>query len=616
MSIQSLPDQLAAADAVLRSAPVSRWSRIASALLTERWLIRIALLLLLGLYVRAIGFAPVYDDNVISQWTGKLSEVPKFFAHDIFGSDGTAHSVYYRPLASTWGLLLLHYSGGAPGWLHLGAIFLHLTVVVLAYVFGCLLFRDNRLALLTAVLFGLHPSKVESVAWIGSSCVDGLGGVFFFATLIAFLKWRQGESSRWLAGSVFLFACAMFTKETMVVIPILIAVYLWLIAPREAPTSRTLPTGARVVSHNVSHNVSRNVPRILLPYAVVWIAYMAIRHQVIKPAGPAVEYIHPTFTLANLWTAPYSIWWYIGHLVLPWRLSVEYAANTLESPTLRGFVLPALALLLLLAAALWQWNRQRSPVAAFLMVWFAIALAPPVIVAPMVLQHDRYLYIASYAFCALVAWAVLYLGTVPAKLRLVIALSIVALWSCLTWHEMGYWDCDRALWTRVLEISPSHPKAQLQLAGMYDQEGDLPKALRVLDDGLRVRPKAMKLWLARAEILYSHDQFDQARPSYLKVMELTEPPPGHPVEVGLPMRVRAAAASQLALLDLSANNFVEAESYARIAISMDFQGVGYHQLLSRVLAAEGRNDEAKAENALELSLRLAQHRPAQTTAHP
>jgi tetratricopeptide (TPR) repeat protein len=598
MSIQQLPeDQLAAPDVVLRGAPVSRWSRIASALLTERWLIRIALLLLFGLYVRAIGFAPVYDDNVISEWTGKLSEVPKFFAHDIFGSDGTAHSVYYRPLATTWGLLLLYYSGGAPGWLHLGAIFLHLTVVVLAYVFGRLLFQDNRLALLTAVLFGLHPSKVESVAWIGSSCVDGVGGVFFFATLIAFLKWRQGESGRWLAGSVFLFACAMFTKETMVVIPILIAVYLWLIAPREA---RTLPTG----------------PRVLLPYALVWIAYMAIRHQVIKPAGPAVEYIHPTFTLANLWTAPYSIWWYIGHLVLPWGLSVEYAANTLESPTLRGFVLPALALLLLLAAALWLWSRQRSPVAAFLIIWFAIALAPPVIVAPMVLQHDRYLYIASYAFCALVAWAVLYLGTLPAKLRLAIALSIVALWSCLTWHEMGYWDCDKTLWTRVLEISPSHPKAQLQLAFMYDQEGDLPKALRVLDDGLRARPKATKSWLARADILYSHDQFDQARPSYLKVMELTEPHAGHPVEVGLPMRLRAAAASQLALLDISANNFVEAESYARTAIGMDFQGMGYHQLLSRILAAEGRTDEAKAENALELSLRLAQLRPGQPTAHP
>ena len=53
------------------------------------------------------------------------------------------------------------------------------------------------------------------------------------------------------------------------------------------------------------------------------------------------------------------------------------------------------------------------------MFWFVLTLAPAVIVAPMVLQHDRYLYIASYAFCALVAWAILHLGRLPAKARLV-----------------------------------------------------------------------------------------------------------------------------------------------------------------------------------------------------
>ena len=141
--------------------------------------------------MRTIGFAPVYDDNVISPWSGGWSDVPKFFTHDIFGSNTGAHSVYYRPLAMLWGFLVSEFTGGAPGWLHLSAIFLHLAVVALAYVFGRRLFGDARLALLTALLFGLHPSKVESVAWIGSSCVDGLGGVFFFASLIAFLKWQE-----------------------------------------------------------------------------------------------------------------------------------------------------------------------------------------------------------------------------------------------------------------------------------------------------------------------------------------------------------------------------------------------------------------------------------------
>ena len=414
------------------SAPTdaSRGSGIAATLFTWRRLSLLALPLVFGLYVRVVGFAKVYDDNIPSPWHS-WRDVPKLFTHDIFGFDGNAHSVYYRPLAMMWGVLVTLVSGGAPGWMHLSAVLLHLMVMVLAYVFGRHLFGDDRLAMLTAILFGLHPSKVESVAWIGSSCVDGLAAVFFFASLIAFLKWRERTSAGWLTTSVVLFAGAMLTKETMVLIPMLIAVYLWLNTPGAGRISRIL--------------------RTLVPYGVVWIAYMAIRHQVIKPTDASVDYIHPTFTLSNLWTAPYAIWWYIRHLVMPWRLSVEYADTILQRPTLFGFVLPAVGLLLLLAAAVWLWNWRHSKVTAFLMFWFVLALAPAVIVAPMVHEHDRYLYIASYAFCALVAWMVLQLTKLSAKARLIAPLCMVALWAGLTWHEMGYWACDATLWARSLE---------------------------------------------------------------------------------------------------------------------------------------------------------------------
>ena len=105
---------------------------------------------------------------------------------------------------------------------------MHLAVVVLAYVFGRHLFGDERLAMLRAVLFGLHPSKVESVAWIGSSMVDGLGADIFFRLADHVFEMARERKARWMSASVAWFAAAMFTKETMVAIPILIGVYLWL----------------------------------------------------------------------------------------------------------------------------------------------------------------------------------------------------------------------------------------------------------------------------------------------------------------------------------------------------------------------------------------------------
>ncbi len=552
-------------------------------MLTGRWLGLVALPLVFGLYVRAVGFAGVYDDNVGSPWNS-LRDVPKFFTHDLFSSDETAHSVYYRPVAQTWAFLVGLASHGTVAWPHLSAILLHLAVMVLAYLFGRRLFGDERLAVLTAVLFALHPSKVESVAWIGSSCVDGLGAVFFFGSLIAFLKWRESAAAGWLASSVLLFACAMFTKETMVFIPMLIAVYLWLRLPREGRIPR--------------------IVRTLLPYGVVWIAYMAIRHTVIRPANANAEYIRPTFTLVNLWTAPYAIWWYIRHLLLPWGLSVEYLDKTLDRPTLSGFVLPVLGLLLMVVAALWLWRRRHSKVAAFLMVWFVLTLAPAVIVAPMVLEHDRYLYIAAYAFCALVAWMLLQLRMLSEKAFVIATFCVVLLWSGLTWHEMGYWNCDATLWARSLEVSPDSLPAQMHTAQIYSQAGDYAKALTILNDGLRYRPDEANLWVVRSQIFQAEKRVDEARSGYLKVMQLTDPATGQAIEGGAPTRrviaasLRSVAAYQLAVLDCSAKNFVEAEYYARTALSINPKAINNHRILSRSLREQGRVEEADAEDSV------------------
>lgn len=599
MSIQTTDHQAGAgttAIAVERGgAPASRWRRITDALLSEYWLLRLSMMLLFGLYVRAIGFAPVYDDNLI-QPPLTLRDIPLFFTHDIFGLEGTAQSVYYRPLAQVYGFLLAHFTGGAPGWLHLGAIFLHLMVFYLAYLFGRHLFGNYKLALLTALLFALHPTKVESVAWIGSSCVDGLGGVFFFASLIMIARWREKQAGWWLAGSVAMFTCAVFIKETMVCVPVLIAVYLWL----------TLPSAGRIV----------RILKTIVPYAVVSVIYLAIRHVVIKPPPARVEYSHPTYTLTNLFTAPYAIWWYLRHLAMPWGLSVEYSSKISSTPTLCGVVLPALALLVLLAAGVWLWSRWRSPVAAFLMFWFVLTLAPPVIVAPMVSEHDRYLYLSAYAFCALVAWVILSLRNVSAKLPIIAALCLVAFWSGVTWHEMGYWDSERTLWSRVREISPRQPKAIIQMAGMYGEDGDTVRALSTLEEGLRYYPTSPKVWGEYARTLYDANRIDDARSAYLKVMQLTEPVDGKPTGTVISTYARAAAAHRLSLMDLKDRNLAEAERYARTALDAQYNAVGYHSTLAEILRAEGRVDEANAESSLELHIHLTQQLQSRWSAHP
>lgn len=554
----------------------------------EHWWLRAALLLVLLLYVRAVTFAPVYDDNLIGDGVGAWREVPRYFSQDIFGrADGTAHSVYYRPLSQTYGFLVCKLTGGAPGWQHLSAILLHLGVMLLAYALGRRLLGEARWALLAALLFALHPSKIESVAWIGSSYVDALSGAIFFAAILAFFKWHQDGGERWLLAALALTGGALLTKETMVSLPLVLGIYLVLQSPRRWP--RWL---AKVATGESRWRRCGCAVATMLPFAAVWAAYMAIRHRVIKPAGAAVEYIHPTYTLDYLWNAPRAVIWYLRHLVFPSRLAVEYSWPVVASPTLTNFVLPALAILAALACALWLCRKSNK--ALMLLAWFALTLAPPVFVAPMVSVHDRYLYMASYPFCVFVAWAALHL---PGRRWLVAGLLTLLLAS--SWHELQYWDCDRTLWARVTQISPTHVKARVQTASMLVEEGQTAAALAVLDEGLRLVPDSSGLWTTRGDVLFAAQRWPEAQQAYGQVLRRTEPNRAQPV-TGSRLQARAIAAFQLAKIEFAARDFAAAETHVRLAIALNSDRAGLHALLARILRAQGQRDAARAEDQREI----------------
>ena len=73
---------------------------------------------------------------------------------------------YYRPLFLVWLFVNYQLFGTNPlGW-HLSAVLLHLLATLLAYRLVRALTGEALPAAMAALLFGLHPVHVESVAWI------------------------------------------------------------------------------------------------------------------------------------------------------------------------------------------------------------------------------------------------------------------------------------------------------------------------------------------------------------------------------------------------------------------------------------------------------------------
>src|SRR5206468_1853683 len=98
----------------------------------------------------------------------------------------------------------------------------------LVFVFVLRLTRGRWLpAVVTGLLFGIHPVHVESVAWV-SERKDVLYAVLFIGGCITALRYLDGGGGRWVVVTFGLFVLACLAKAMAVVFPgVLLLLVYW-----------------------------------------------------------------------------------------------------------------------------------------------------------------------------------------------------------------------------------------------------------------------------------------------------------------------------------------------------------------------------------------------------
>ncbi|HKA32671.1 MAG TPA: hypothetical protein VKH64_05635, partial [Candidatus Binatia bacterium] len=140
---------------------------------------------------------------------------------------------HYQPLS--WLSFTLDYFvwGLNPAGYHLTSMILHAVNAALFYLLCVRLLRlakpewDRRTfevgAALAALLFALHPLRVESVAW-ATERRDVLSGTFFFLTMLAYLKAVTAAESnayvKWLGAALGAYMLSLLSKATAMTLPV------------------------------------------------------------------------------------------------------------------------------------------------------------------------------------------------------------------------------------------------------------------------------------------------------------------------------------------------------------------------------------------------------------
>jgi protein O-mannosyl-transferase len=109
-------------------------------------------------------------------------------------------------------------------WLyHLDSLLFHIVVTLFVYWFVLLLTKRSVAAVVAALLFGLHPMHVESVAWLAGR-KDVVYGMFYMAACIAYVYYvRAADNAKkwmWYGAVILLFVCSLLSKPVAVSLPL------------------------------------------------------------------------------------------------------------------------------------------------------------------------------------------------------------------------------------------------------------------------------------------------------------------------------------------------------------------------------------------------------------
>jgi protein O-mannosyl-transferase len=541
-------------------------------------LVVLALALAALSYINTLSFNFVYDDFpqlVNNPRVQSWKHAPQLFSEQVWTQSrlqGTGN--YYRPIFELW--LLIQYSlfGLHPWAYHLASVLLHIAVVLLAYVLFKELTGDRLTAAMGAVIFAVHPTHIETVAWV-SGVTDLLCAFFVLGSFVAYLRGRDEtmpHASRvwWQVASIVLFAMATMSKETAVVMPALLVAYEWWLAKRDNVVTQT----ARII-----------------PFAVITGVYLLVRHFVLR------GFMHPEgYTLKSIvLTLPRVLWFYAHHLVWPTGLSVFYDTPFVDKPGLWDFYLPLLGTAVFAAAV--GWLAWRSRQAAFGTAWMLAMLAPAIVgiavFIPEELVHDRYLYLPSLGFALIVAMALrrirgngeLFGGP---KLQVVAVLALGGVLAAETAAQNIYWTNDLILYAHGMSVAPRNVMAIDHAANEFFKRQKPDAALALYRQSLEIKPGLWHTHFALGITLYELGQYKEAVTA-LEQAAVVAPD-------------NAEQYFYIGLSQLNLSNYERAEEDFRQALKLNPRRPGIHRALATALLKRGRVDEAKQELTAEISL--------------
>jgi hypothetical protein len=482
-------------------------------------------------YLNSFQVPFLWDDEVMivgNSLIRGLLNLRNIFFSGAFGSVASGGD-FYRPFQiltylfdhSLWGL-------DARGF-HLTSLLVHLGSTLLLYWLALQLFNCRAIALMSALLWGVHPINIEAVTYL-----SGRGDLLsIFLVLASANLYLQGRLKNcWYHLPAFLlYIIALFSKENALPFPLILIALEFLLIQKKKGAMTYIALGAMNLA---------------------MIAYILTRLFFISTTTMrALSIIAGATVLERVMTLPWILFTSLRYLAFPWPSHMEY--HFLVS-TFSDYRLYLPLLLVLLTIPLLR-SKKYKKITVFSILCLVLGLAPVShIFLPLAATfREHWLIIPSLGLFLLLAFALQALSPAHRRIRVIVFSILAVAWGTLTIVRNNDWISPMRLYTHDLKHEPKSFLLHNNAGVEYFRLGNMEEAQKHFQSAIDTAPgKGYSMAFNNMGVIYQR-QGDLARAKELYLISLEISPD-------------KLAYLNLAAILINENNIKKASSYLEEAL--------------------------------------------------
>ncbi len=552
-------------------------------------LIALSVFFAFGLTLKA-GFINWDDDTHLTDnptvQVHRLADIQKIFTSTV--------NQTYIPLTILSFAVEHRFFGFNPFVFHFDNLILHLSVALLAFWLGRIFGLLDRAAFIAAIVFGIHPMHVESVAWV-TERKDVLYALFYMLALIAYSCYVREKKKSALTLCFIFGILSLLAKPMALSLPLVLFVLDWFLKRKIDKKS-----------------LLEKIPLILIFIPLTWITYS------MNARVPGHHFFESMLTW--IWTFSF----YFRKFFLPLALSPLYIFSKPVSLMNPEYWI-ALAVFLVFWYLLISRRHDRLVVFAGLFylasIFFLLRFDDT---QDNHMVADRFMYLPSLGFCFLIGakfdeileyfkkrkWPLAFRTVGISFIILLCVLGgqtreqtrhwkdSITFWDWLIskrsnfaqgynyrgvayvdqhqydravldfnravqlkpdyvkayynlglcYQQKGQYDLATRELTRAIQLDPECQRCYIERALVYKNKGDRGHAIDDLSQAIRLTPQNLKFYLERASLFYELKNYDAALQDYASIIKLYPDEGGAYYNMGVVLSAKNEAALALANL--------------------------------------------------------------------